>query len=96
MARFDSADIRAALIVGSVAAAAGLARWYMDGSQADAAKLVSGLRHPLDRLHSLGGLVVAGTVVAFSYCVWWLLLGRRGRTRTSAKAPRDRTDTPPG
>ena len=95
LGRVNKSDIRAALILGSVAAAAGLARWHMDGSQAEAARLLSALQHPFERLQSLGGLVVGGGVIAFSYFVWWLLLGRRRPTRMSAQAPQDGEDTTP-
>ena len=96
MSRVNRHDIRAALILGSVAAAAGLARWYMDGSQADAAHLVSALQRPLDRLHSLPRLVFAGVIVAFGYFVWWLVLGRHRRAQPSTQAPHDRDKTTEG
>ena len=77
MGKFEKADIRAALILAFLAAAAGFGRWLMDGAQADAAKLLSAVRHPLQRLDSISGFIVAAAVVAMIYFVWWLFLGRR-------------------
>jgi hypothetical protein len=93
LGRFDKADIRAALILGSIAAAAGIGRWFMDGSHADAAHLLSALQHPLERIHSPASWLFVGGIVALGYFIWWLLLGRRrGRRGTLTQASQNGGD----
>jgi len=96
LGRFDKGQIRAALILGTITAAAGLGRWLMDGSHSDAAHLLSALAHPLKGVHSvaslLASLLVAGVIVALCLSVWWLLLGRRRHRGISTPPQQDRDD----
>jgi hydrogenase/urease accessory protein HupE len=77
MGRFEKTDVRAALILAFLAAAAGFGRWLMDGSQADAAHLLSGLQHPLKGIDSIVRIIFAAGLVATVYFAWRLLSGLR-------------------
>jgi uncharacterized membrane protein YidH (DUF202 family) len=70
-------DIRAALIVAFLAAAAGFGRWVMDGPKSDAAHLLAAVRHPLKSSDSIAAVILAAGTIAAIYGVWWLFSMRR-------------------
>jgi hypothetical protein len=64
-------DLRALSIVGLLAVAAGVGRWWMDGSSADGAKLLAPiLRDPLKVLSTAHSLAVLALVPSLIGTVW--------------------------